>query len=396
MKILIYTFEFIPHAGGVATYNYELAKGLSELGQDVIVLAPKYSDEDVILDKQMPFNIVRMNFSILNAMRLNRNIIRSSISAYYFIKTLQHYNPDRILVTQDVAHESAALARLFHPFRFILTVHGTEVHTHFPKVKSGWWLIHLLRQLRSRLIKWFFHKADRIICVSSFTENLLNEKVKFSKNKTTVIRNGINFQTLVAGDNKSRNKEIRKKLKLEGNKVLLTVGRLTPRKGQDTVIKALPQVIRNIPNVKYVIVGTGNYRQFLEKIVREKGVSDRVVFAGEVSKDDLKSYYELCDIFIMLSRRSGHTVEGLGISFLEAMAFSKPLIGGNHGGVNEVIENGKTGLLIDPTDVNAATEAICSVLKNGELAESLGKAGRKKVEEVFSRKSMAEKTLELL
>ena len=389
MKTLIYTHEFVPYAGGVATYNYELAKGLSELGQEVVVLAPKYSSDDIILDQKMPFKVVRANLSIDSVMQLNGNIVKLPASAYRFIKVLRRSKPDRVLITSAVAHESAALARLFYPFRFALTVHGTEIYMHFVggKVKQ---------RSKSRLMKSLFHKADRIICVSSFTESLLNERVGLPKKQTTVIRNGIDSKTLLASCNKHKNQEICKKLKLQGNRVLLTVGRLTPRKGQDIVIETLPEVIKEIPEVKYVIVGTGNYRQSLEKILQTKELSDKVIFAGRVSKESLPSYYELCNIFIMLSRRERHTVEGLGISFLEAMAFNKPLIGGDHGGVPEIIEDGKNGYLVDPLNISSAADAICRLLKDRNLAKNMGEAGRKKLEREFSRQAMAQKTLDLL
>jgi len=311
------------------------------------------------------------------------------ISAWRFVKVLRQYRPDRVLITEAVAHESVAIARLLFPFKFTLTVHGTEVYTHFMGGKVKQWS-------KSRLMQWFFRKADRIICVSSFTEKLLNERINLPTKQTTVVRIGIDFETLLSSLNKRKTQEIREKLKLEGNKVLLTVARLTPRKGQDTVIKVLPEVIKVFPEVKYVIVGTGSYRQSLEKIVREKELSDKVIFAGEVSKEDLSSYYELSDIFIMLSRKSGETVEGLGISFLEAMAFNKPLIGGDHGGVREVIENGKNGYLVDPLNTNNVVEAICRLLKDGNLAKNMGEAGRRKLEMEFSAKVMAQKTLDLL
>lgn len=178
--------------------------------------------------------------------------------------------------------------------------------------------------------------------------------------------------------------------------MLLTVGRLTPRKGHDIAIKALQEVVKTIPEVKYIIVGTGKYRQTLEKIVKETKLSGKVIFEGSVSEEELPSYYEICDIFIMLSRRSGNTVEGLGLAFLEAMVFKKPLIGGDHGGVREVIDDGKNGYLVDPNDFNAAAETICKLLKDEILRKKMGKYGREKLEREFSRQAMAKKTSELL
>lgn len=208
MRILIYTHEFLPRSGGVATYNYELAMGLSEMGQEVIVLAPRYSADDSNLDKKVPFTVVRTNLPIYSIMESKSSLVMLPVTAYRFIKVLRDYKPDRILITEHAAHESAALARLYYPFRFTLTVHGTEVYLHFARAGIKGWL-------KSRLMQWFFHRADRVICVSLFTKRVLNEHVRLPQKKTTVIRNGIDFKTLLTRCNKNNNQQIREKLNLD-------------------------------------------------------------------------------------------------------------------------------------------------------------------------------------
>jgi len=389
LKILIYTHEFIPYRAGVATYNYELAKGLCELGEEVIVLAPKYSSKNIVLDRKMPFKVFRAKLPIESTMRFNRNTLKLPITVYCLIKFIRQHNPDKILITSAVAHESAAIARLFYLFNFTLAVHGTEIFMHFTGGK-------LSHAIKIPLLKRLFRKAESIICVSSYTEDLLHKHVELFKEKTSVIRNGIDFKDLYVHFNKSKTQVIQKKLKLFGSKILLTVARLTPRKGHDIVINTLPEVIKKFPTIKYVIVGMGNYRKSLEKIVRDRKLSDKVIFVGNVTREELPGYYDLCDIFVMVSRRNKNTVEGLGISFLEAMSFSKPLIGGDHGGVKEVIKNGENGYLVDPLNIKSVSEAICFLLQNKELAIKMGKAGRKRLESEFSYQNMAKKTLDLL
>lgn len=385
MRILIYTHEFVPWGGGIATYNYELARGFSELGHEVVVLAPKYSNKDVIFDRKVPFNVVRANLPRHRIMVLNRNIIELPASAYCFLKALWHYKPDHVLITEAVAHESAALARLFYPFRFTLTVHGTEVYWHFIGGKTKQWS-------KSRLMRWFFHKANRIICVSNSTKNLLEQSVSNLQNRTSVVYIGIDPDGFYVSKN---SKAILERFDLSDQKVILTVARLTSGKGQDVVIQALPKVLKEIPNTKYLLVGDGPKRPELEKLAEKLGVKESVLFAGFGDEECIGSFYEICDIFAMLSRRGKR--ESFGIVYLEAWAHGKPVIGSNVGGVSEVIDHEKTGLLIDdPMNVNAAAEAMCHLLKNEDLTKAMGKAGRKKVEEVFSRKIMAQKTLELL
>lgn len=384
MKILIYTHEFIPWRGGVATYNYELAKGLSDLGNEVIVLAPKYYPEDTTLDKKMTFTVVRTTLPIHSVMQLNRNIKKLPGSAYRFLRVLQQYDPDRVLVTQVVAHESAALARLFRVFRFTLIIHGTEIYMHFAGGSLRSWPKRLL-------MCWFFHKATSIICVSRSTKDLLEQNISGLGKITSVVHLGIDPDNPSITD---MSKKLLEKFDLQNQKVILTVARLSKGKGQDTVIKALPRILREIPNTKYVVVGDGSVRSELEKLVDELRLRKSVVFTGGISREELGSFYNICDVFVMLSRRGKK--ESFGLVYLEAWAHEKPVIGGNVGGVGEVIDDGKTGFLVDPNDIEAAVESICRLLKNEDLAKSLGKAGRRKIEGVFSRKFMAQKTLELL
>jgi len=387
MKILIYTHEFVPYVGGVATYNYELAKGLYELGQDVIVLAPKYSSKDIIFDKQLPFSVIRTNLSIRSIMRLNRNSIKLPVSVYSFLKTLRRHNPDRVLITQAVAHESAALARIFYPFKFVLIVYGTEIRRHFAGRR-------LKRWLKSRLMHWFFHKADRIICISKATKKLLEQNTDNLLNKILIIYPGIDHNEVLF---KKNSEKLLKRFNLFNQKIILTVARLANGKGQDIVIQALPKIIKKVPNIKYLVVGDGPNRFKLEKLAKDLGVQDMVLFTGFVNKEDLGNFYEICDVFIMLSRDEGTRVEGFGLVFLEAFAHEKAVIGGNSGGVSEVVEHKKTGFLIkDPTDVNAVAKAVIRLLKNKKLAKSMGRRGRKKTEKMFSRKYMAKEILEVL
>ena len=119
-----------------------------------------------------------------------------------------------------------------------------------------------------------------------------------------------------------------------------------------------------------------------------------VLFVGRVKHDDVESFFEMCDVFVMLNRKGNK--EGFGLVYLEAWAHKKPVVGGITGGVSEVIEDGRTGFLVEPTDTESAANSICRILENEELAGSLGRAGRAKVENEFSRRQMVRKTLELL
>jgi len=167
---------------------------------------------------------------------------------------------------------------------------------------------------------------------------------------------------------------------LQGKRVILTVARLMERKGIDMVIRAMPRIIEYIPNVVYLVGGTGPYQEKLDGLVKELELEGRVVFVGHVADAELPCYYCTCDVFVLVSRtlEAKGEMEGFGIVYLEAGACGRPVIGGKGGGVNEAVQDGVTGLLVDPSDVGEIADAIVRVLEDKELARRLGENGRQK------------------
>jgi len=167
---------------------------------------------------------------------------------------------------------------------------------------------------------------------------------------------------------------------LQEKNVVLTIARLVERKGIDVVIKAMPMVLEAIPNVVYLVIGLGPYKGKLERLARDLGLEGRVIFVGHVSDEELPLYYCACDVFVLVSRTltDKGEMEGFGIVYLEAGACGKPVVAGRGGGVEEAVEDGVTGLLVDPLDVGEIAEAIVRILKDKELAKRLGENGRKK------------------
>lgn len=165
---------------------------------------------------------------------------------------------------------------------------------------------------------------------------------------------------------------------LQGKKVILTVSRLVPRKGIDTVIRAIPAILEAVPNAVYVIVGEGPDRRRLESLAQGLGVADYVHFVGSVDDRVLPAYYAACDVFVMVSRSipEAGEVEGFGIVYLEAGACGKPVVAGRSGGVAEALQDGISGLLVDPSDVSAVGDAVIRLLQDSALAVRLGAGGR--------------------
>jgi len=170
-----------------------------------------------------------------------------------------------------------------------------------------------------------------------------------------------------------------------GMRWLLTVARLEPHKGVDTVIEALPAILARAPDVGYAVAGSGPERERLEQLARRAGVADRVRFLGEVGEADLPALYNVASLYVGASRRAERLgVEGFGIALVEASACGLPVVAGNSGGVPDAVRDGETGFLVAPEDAAAVSETVSRVLGDAVLARRVGAAGRRAVEQHFN------------
>jgi glycosyltransferase involved in cell wall biosynthesis len=176
--------------------------------------------------------------------------------------------------------------------------------------------------------------------------------------------------------------------------IILTVGRWDSGeryKGADTLISALPRVLRAAPDTSLVLVGDGNDRSRLEQIARDLGVSERTHFLRGLTPDELFACYANCDVFALPS--SG---EGFGLVFLEAMALAKPVIGGAHGGIPDIVEDGATGILVPYGDVDRLAEALESFFNNPGRARGMGASGKDRLAKTFSSAQFQLRLTEIL
>jgi phosphatidyl-myo-inositol dimannoside synthase len=253
---------------------------------------------------------------------------------------------------------------------FVIYAHGNEV---LAAMRDDWQKPRLALQ-----------QANRVLANSRFTADLV-EKIGVHPKRIEILHPGCetsHFRPL------EPNIDLRKKLfgARQKDRVLLTVGGLVARKGQDMVIRALPKVLQRIPNVLYLIVGDGRDRARLEALTSATGVQDRVIFAGQVPDSDLPDIYALSDVFVMPSRSrlEDCDVEGFGLVYLEANACGKPVIGGREGGVADAILEGETGFLADPCDSDHIAHLLLRLLSDDELSRRMGEKGRKRVVSDFT------------
>jgi phosphatidyl-myo-inositol dimannoside synthase len=191
---------------------------------------------------------------------------------------------------------------------------------------------------------------------------------------------------------------VRAKLGLTECPVIVCVSRLVPRKGQDTLIRAMPRVLAEVPDAVLLIVGGGPYRGELEKLAASEDTAGSVRFTGAVPWDELPAHYGAGDVFAMpcRTRRGGLDVEGLGIVYLEASATGLPVVAGDSGGAPDAVLDGETGWIVRGGVPEEAADRITALLKDPGLRARMGERGREWVVERWRWDLLAERLRELL
>ena len=172
--------------------------------------------------------------------------------------------------------------------------------------------------------------------------------------------------------------ELKRELELDGKRVIVSVGRLVHRKGQDTLVEALPQILNEFPDAHLLFVGVGPHLEYIHKRAIQLKVLDHISFVGRVQYRELPRFISVGEIFAMPSRSrlAGLEVEGLGIVYLEASACELPIVGGLSGGAPDALIHGETGLAVDGTNPAAVADAVKELLRDPTRAAAMGKRGR--------------------
>lgn len=186
---------------------------------------------------------------------------------------------------------------------------------------------------------------------------------------------------------------LRAKWSVGKDPLILTVARLVPHKGQDVVIKAVASLGEKFPGLRYVIVGVGPDEQRLRELAASLGISQRIIFAGPLSDNEVAEAYATSTIYAGLSRvEEGIHAEGFGISFLEAAASGLPSVAGDSGGVRSAVRHGTSGLVLPPTNVGMVAAALRELLTDEAKRAQMGRAGRVLVETYYNWDRVARDT----
>jgi len=227
----------------------------------------------------------------------------------------------------------------------------------------------------SFLIRVMSKSIDSITHLGDYTKGEISKALsKSDSDKLVQIAPGIDIDHFTPVDSS----DLRADLGLTDKSVIISVGRLVHRKGQDKLIASLPAIREKVPNAHLVLVGVGPYQEHLKKLATRLKVTDCLTFIGRINYSELPRYICIGDIFAMPSRSRffGLEVEGLGIVYLEASACGLPVVGGKSGGAPDAVLIGESGLVVDGTSTQEISDACIDLLSNPELCAVMGAAGR--------------------
>lgn len=239
------------------------------------------------------------------------------------------------------------------------------------------------------LTRLIFRYAEKVVANSENTRDILRRWWQIEEDRMLVMTPGVDVERFVPAPED-------KPPLWPDRTVVLTVGRLQRRKGQDMMIRALPQIRKSIPDVLYCIVGGGADESHLKELAQANGVTELVEFAGELTDNQMLARYQACDLFALPNRRVNNDDEGFGMVLLEAQSCGKPVLTGDAGGTRETLDPDRTGVVVDCTAPEPLADAVINLLQGTDRLAQMGIAGRRRMEQRFAWQELALKAQEKL
>ncbi len=374
---LLVSSDFPPVPGGQSRYLSSVWSALPPGA--AVVLAPALPGSEVY-DAALPLPVRRIRLP-LGSGRL-RQLARTMLLMARVEPLCRHGRVGSLHCGQVLsaglvgwACSRGGLRRRYYPY-----VHGADLLEFRHRLPWG----PLLQRILSR--------AHRVVVNSRFSAAAV-ASCGVPRERIVVVHPPVDMQRFAALPDRDVR---RRSLGWERDAIILSVGRLVERKGQDTVIRALPQIAAVVPSVRYVVVGSGPQGRQLVELARALGVADRVEFRGFAAEGELAGLYAAADVFAMVSRHrvAAGDVEGFGIVYLEANAAGLAVVGGRSGGVEDAVVDGETGLLVDPESVADTGAALLRLLCDTELRTRLATQGRVRAAHDFSPTVQAQRLWE--
>lgn len=372
LKIFQVVPYYPPHIGGMEFYVEYLSTKLAEKGHEVKVFTSS--------DKNYSYNEVINGVEVCRV-RVSTKFYNVPIANSLLKTLLNEEKPDVIDAHQYPVYFSdvSALVSSFRKIPMFLHVHVV------PDPKSVFSAFVL--KFYYRFIERFTLQASRCIIAPSQAYKLMLKSMGVNPERIVVVPYGVDLRRFNPAES---GEAFRKRFNFEGSKVILTVGRLNYQKGFQFLIKAMPQILRKVPNAKLVIVGEGELLANLQSISNSLGLTGNVIFTGALSQSSISNAYAAADVFVLPS-----LFESLGISLLEAQAMGKPVVGTRVGGLPEALDEAKSGILVKAKKPSELARATIKLLLNQDLANSMGQCGRKFVEKHYDLGKSVDRVLGL-
>lgn len=357
-RILILTYEFPPLLGGVGTYCVEIARAAAELGHHVTVVAPDHGEDNHQKDAAFPFAVERMpmrGYSVWSLLAFVKRLMKSDVASYDIV-----HLADWPLVV------AAHLVRLVKPLRARAILHGTDAL-----------LFNQARLPRTIRAGRALGGMEKVVANSAYTLSIARREHPAIRDEQCIVALlGVGRDWFMpAGDIA----DLKTRLGIARDRqVILSVSRLDERKGHRHMLEALSRLTsEEKAGIVYVVVGKAGNLDFARELEeRARGIGLPVIFTGALPQDDVRTLYAAASLFLLLGEDRPDKVEGFGLVFLEAAAQGVPSIATPIGGVPEVVLDGKTGLLVEDRNHEAAARAIAALLSDENERSRLGKNAR--------------------
>jgi phosphatidylinositol alpha-1,6-mannosyltransferase len=363
-KVLVLTENFPPISGGSGRWFWELYSRLPKeqylILADDVPGAAEFDTTHQLNIQRIPLKSAEWGFKSLRGMKFYWRLIwqlRKIIKQ----QQITHIHCGRVI------HEgvTAWLLKLITGTPYLCYVHGEDVET---AATSG---------EHNLMVKLVCKHAERLICNSHNSANIVKRLNYANDDKINVLHPGVDASLFVP---LAEDDGFKQQMGWQDRKVIITVGRLQERKGQDMMIRATALLKQQFPEILYAIIGRGDRLESLKALTAELGLKEHVQFLTEVTDPQMIQCYQQCDVFILANRTIGNDIEGFGMVLVEAQACGKPVIAGDSGGTKETMLINESGFVIDCTDAQLISSTVTKLLAEPELSAQMGKIGRKHVE----------------
>jgi glycosyltransferase involved in cell wall biosynthesis len=398
MKICIFSIVTYWHGvkGGMEIHGKILCEGLVKRGHEVTVISTRHPDGK--------------EYEEVNGIKIYY-LTKTGFSTYWkkwgkeSLKKFDQLNMAKffdIVFSQSFSGYYFAINKRKYRIPFVSFLHGAGPYMTIAKIKLALHRQHIsIAEVLRTTMSYIAHYSilhlptvlgsDLIICASNHVRDSVRKWYPVRRKKIYTIMNGIDtFEFSPNGQERNR---LRKRLGIrEGEFLLMTSGSISKEKGHHLAVEALNKLLKKNVNLKLMIVGDGEYLASLSGLIDKFGLKDRVILTGFVPNESISNYYNAADIYLIPTLRA----EGLPFALIEAMSIGLPIIASRMGGIPDVVENGKEGLLVNPDDTNDMVSKILTLLRNKNLRKELGARARSKVLNELNSENMITRTLRII